>query len=128
MKFVRIQKFAAAENPNYQPGDMANYPNDGTATTSLPVDYSLEGWLLADPVVGQPVRVQRTRRNDLDIPGHFTSSPVVSLREDGFDTANSLYRLTVLREDAAVSIESLRSEYGAFPGSFRVIAFRPAHG
>jgi hypothetical protein len=74
---------------------------------SLPVDYEMEGVLLADVEVGQSVYLARMVRNGELVNGIFTSSRVASLAQDGFATADSVYRI---------------EQTGGAPGEFAFLA------
>ncbi|MDO8539239.1 MAG: hypothetical protein Q7S40_02275 [Opitutaceae bacterium] len=58
---------------------------------SLPVDYELEGTLLAPVRLGQQLVVFRHNRNGVAALGIFCSSPVEEIM---VVTGNSVYRLT----------------------------------
>lgn len=59
---------------------------------SIPVDYSIEGELLNEPIeVGKIVNVLRTKRNGVEELGKFTTSPVVSFTDNTIRTKNSIY-------------------------------------
>lgn len=65
----------------------------GEECRGLPVDYEMEGILLANVEVGKSVHVARQMpRGAVRI---FTSSPVISVQQGAFATANSFYRLEV---------------------------------
>jgi hypothetical protein len=41
--------------------------------------YTVEGALIDEPVIGQPLRVWRDRRNGVYVDGFFTTSPVTHI-------------------------------------------------
>ena len=63
---------------------------------SLPVQYEIEGELLENIEVGKSVQVFRTKRNGIEVGGMFTTSPVTSVNEKEFTTANSKYQYSFL--------------------------------
>ena len=95
MSYVRLQKLRAVDDPVAPPGDPAGYPygQKPDRGESLPVDYTLEGWLVCPPVVGGRVAVIRLVRNGLRRPGIFWSTCVTKVGRDCFHTLNSVYRI-----------------------------------
>ena len=70
-----------------------------TNSTSLPVDYTLTGVLLVPPRIGGKVKVLRTTRNGIEVPGVFESTEVVEIGEHGFTTFNSVYLLKTISKE-----------------------------
>lgn len=63
--------------------------------TSLPISYSLRGYLMAPIRYGYPMEVFRIQRNGVESFGIFHSTPVVDIREGGcVETYNSIYRVS----------------------------------
>lgn len=98
--FVRITKQSAVDDPVTPTPKTEDYiPGGGEANVgmSLPVDYSMTGWLLEDIEVGKRACMFRKTRNDVEFPGVFSSSVVAEiLPKDGgleFHTENSIYHL-----------------------------------
>lgn len=64
--------------------------------------YTIEGYMLYPPDIGNPFRILRTKRNGVSCPGLFTTSTVeeIAIHADhtSFSTKNSEYRLTVTEE------------------------------
>jgi hypothetical protein len=93
---VTLEKLAAAPNPVTSPGtwdewEMGSSENHG----SLPIDYTLEGFLLTPVKIGEAIRMLRTHRNGVERIGYFRSTPVVQFRgEHLVETFNSIYRIT----------------------------------
>ena len=97
---VRIIKQAAVEDPDVRTPNSDEYiPGGGIANSgiSLPVDYTMEGRLDMEIEVGKRVEMIRTKRNDVEMTGVFSSSPVTKIiPKDGgleFHTLNSIYHL-----------------------------------
>src|SRR5687767_9948970 len=93
LRYVSVMKVDTSDVPVAEAGDLRTYYfgqiNPGR---TLPINYSLEGWLVAPPKIGAPVQVLRTARNGISIPGIFSSTPVVAIPNEGeFHTANSKY-------------------------------------
>lgn len=91
--FVLIQKVAPVSVPASPSGDPRTYRYGArNPDVSLPVDYSIVGWLMSTPVVGEVVRVLRVTRNSTIMPGIFVTTEVVEVPRHGeFLTANSIY-------------------------------------
>jgi hypothetical protein len=105
---VLIRKLAATEAPMARtPSDDAYTPGTINPGLSLPVAYEIEGELLRDVVIGEVMTAFRRKRNGVETPGIFESTPVVSI-ERGEDqsivrTANSVYVVIPLSPDAGES-------------------------
>jgi hypothetical protein len=99
-KFVRIRKIGERSDPCALAIAPADYPyGSPTFVGSLPVFYTIDGWLLRPPVVGEPVHVLRFARNDVVWPGLYHSSEVTDVPRAGeFATLNSIYRWEELAE------------------------------
>ena len=93
---VQITKFAV--NPDgAKAGDMASWKagtDNNPENESLPVEYTIKGFLLDDIRVGESVTASRYERNGIKVAGLFTSSPVMEIGDGMFKTRNSLYRIT----------------------------------
>jgi len=95
--FIKLTKVKATEAPLSPPGRWGEYmPGSPANTTSLPVDYTMVGMLLTGITIGESVRLLLVARNGVPVLGEFKSTPVVRLTDDGFSTANSVYRIEVL--------------------------------
>lgn len=102
MTHVILRKIAASrcpEAPSAPPGSPDVAADD--PTRSLPVDYELEGHLLAPLEVGGVIRLLRFRRNEVSALGLFESSAIVAVREPFVETRNSIYHVQVCRVCAA---------------------------
>ena len=99
MKKVKIIKIAAVEEARVPTPEFNNFvqgvDNNGV---SLPIDYTVEGYLQNDIEVGKPVLMLRTKRNDVECQGLFTTSEVRELTSYGFNTLNSKYTIETLSE------------------------------
>jgi len=62
---------------------------DTNEKMSLPVEYTVEGYLTDDIEVGEHVVVQRVLRNGLKCFGMMTTSLVTEITDNGFKTLNS---------------------------------------
>ena len=95
-KRVTVEKIAAAPNPVTSPGtwdewECGSDQNHG----SLPIDYTLVGYLRFPVQIGNPIILLRTHRNGVECLGYFRSTPVVQFRGDQLvETFNSIYRIT----------------------------------
>jgi hypothetical protein len=96
-KLVRLTKLRESESPVARAGKWDTFiPGEWDNTTSLPVDYTLTGFLLEAPEMGKRVRVLRLERNGESLLGIFESSIVTAVDASWFATLNSVYRLEVL--------------------------------
>lgn len=98
---VMIRKFAAVENPVARtPAARDYFPEGLNPGVSVPVDHTIEGDLLHDVVIGEAMTAYRRRRNGVEMPGIFQSTPVVSIEEEEgrsvVRTANSVYEVIPL--------------------------------
>jgi hypothetical protein len=94
---VRLTKLRASDSPQCAAGIWGEYQLGGiNQHVSLPVDYTLTGYLLGPVVVGQNAVILRVTRNDVPVLGQFVSTKVVALTDTGFITTNSVYRLEFL--------------------------------
>jgi hypothetical protein len=99
MKKVKITKLKAAENPKYPTPDFEGYElGKENGNVSLPSEYTIEGIMEKDPVVGSSVFVERASRNGVKSFGLFYTSLVTEITENGFKTQNSIYQLEVLEK------------------------------
>ena len=93
---IVIKKLDIAANPNLTPKEEDYIPGDNPGTTSTPVNYEIEGYLLYPMKIGEAVTVHRFRRNNVAAEGLFETSPVTELTDNTFKTANSLYKYEYL--------------------------------
>ena len=97
-KYVRISKLSAVDNPECVTPSMEEYEvGKHNGEVSIPVDYWLEGYLVAEPTVGKSVVVQREVRCGVKMGGIFSSSLVTEITETGFKTLNSIYNLEYIK-------------------------------
>lgn len=92
---IRLTKISECENPLFQSADH-NFNGDGEGIVtqkSLAINYMLEGYLLGEIVLNQPIRMFRTMRNNVETPGLFVSSMVQEIDKDKIVTLNSIYKL-----------------------------------
>jgi len=101
-KLVKITKISASEKPEYATPNWKDYElGKINGNMSIPTDYFLEGYLLKEIKIGEPVMVERISRNGQKIGGFFTTSTVLEFSwqekmdyEFGiFKTLNSIYKL-----------------------------------
>ena len=95
MKYVKLTKISAVENPEVKTPSFDEYDRkrDTNEKMSLPVEYTVEGYLTDDIEVGEHVVVQRVLRNGLKCFGMMTTSLVTEITDNGFKTLNSIYKL-----------------------------------
>ena len=94
--YIRITKLRASPGgapacprPIYSPGAWSNI-------LSLPVAYWMEGFLLADVVKRDCIRLDRRVRDGVVVRGVFTSTKICAVNEDEVITYNSVYRLELV--------------------------------
>lgn len=68
------------------------------------VGYEVRGRLLADIIIGRPIRLDRFERNGQKVPGLFTTSYVTQVyfhtpHKADVHTGNSVYRVDVTDEE-----------------------------
>ncbi len=105
-QFIRLCKVAESADASLVPAELATYQfGKANLTSSFPVSYWIEGWLIEPPRIGETVKVLRTSKNGVAIPGIFNSSQVTAIpSDDEFHTLNSIYRwhdVPLNGEDAA---------------------------
>lgn len=94
---VSIKKLFAKPLANYETAKWDEW-NDGDYNNKTPpIDYEIEGLLMSDVDVGSSISVLRTKRNGVDVYGHFVSSKVEKIlpyaEGDLIYTQNSVYIL-----------------------------------
>ena len=101
---VKITKIGESKNPNFRAADWKQFEaGKDNPGVSLPVDYTIEGYILGEIKEGYPLTVARTKRNDVEINGTFISSKLKDISGDlikGYlvSTENSLYRIEILEK------------------------------
>lgn len=107
--FVRLRKFGMPADPRIVSPPPSQYAYGCVnSTATLPIGYWLEGWLIAPPALGKPVRIVRANRNGTRCLGLFESTPVVSLLLGwSFSTENSLYECAPVSEPSVPALELL---------------------
>lgn len=63
---------------------------------SLPLEYTIEGDLVGEIIVGNGVLVVRDTRNGVKAPGYFATTEVMEVTETQFKTRNSVYNYNML--------------------------------
>ncbi len=97
--YVQIRKVDKQKNPVVPTPKASDFVcGQDNGEVSLPLEYKIEGWLLNKIEVGKQVRVHRLIRNGIKAEGYFETSPVTKVSEFGFETANSVYRMSSIEE------------------------------
>lgn len=92
MRKVKVTKLQESENPDFKADNPETHrAGKDNGAVSLPVEYTIEGTLIAEPEVGGFIAVDRTKRNGVECFGYFRSSRIVNVSEDKIETANSIY-------------------------------------
>ena len=94
--YIRITKMRAnpggapaCPRPIYSPGLWSNI-------LSLPLAYWMEGFLLANVVKRDFIRLDRRVRDGVAVRGIFTSTRICSVNDDEVATYNSVYRIELV--------------------------------
>ncbi len=92
-RWVRLTKIAQSVDPIVAacPPD-AFLPGEENLL-SLPVDYWIEGFLLAPPQIGKRLAVERHVRNGVEALGLLQTTPLVRIESDRLETWNSVYQI-----------------------------------
>jgi hypothetical protein len=97
---VLIRKLSATDTGPFSLTPEAYVPGEINPGLSVPVDYTIEGELLRDVVIGESIAALRHKRNGIVVPGIFETTPVVSIEESPertlVKTANSVYEVIPL--------------------------------
>lgn len=97
--YLIIKKLSATSNPVAPtPAKEGFIPGADNGPVSLPVEYEIEGFLRAPMKVGEPLLVNRIKRNGVVIPGMFSTSPIVKINGHTVETANSIYQIGKINE------------------------------
>jgi len=96
---IRIEKIAEAQGglpANDRQLHIDGQEQDGNV--SLPLEYTIEGNLIGEMEIGEPVIVARDTRNGVKVSGMFTTSPVQEINGRTFKTRNSVYHFKFLEK------------------------------
>lgn len=95
--YIRITKLKAAQNALFKTPKKKDYiPGQDNGDVSLPVDYTVEGYLLEPIKVGKSIFIDRVKRNGEEVPGFMQTSRVKSIEGNRILTDNSVYEITRL--------------------------------
>jgi hypothetical protein len=103
-KYCQITKLKSVENPLFPTPDNSAYaPGKDNGDVSVPVDYTVEGYLLNEIQEGECARMDRRKRNGVEVDGTFQTSQIqhvsTDLAQKGegmFRTQNSVYEVKIL--------------------------------
>lgn len=96
--YIRISKLKAVGNPIFSTPNKKDYiPGQDNGPVSLPIDYAVEGYLLADVKLNQSILIDRRKRNDVKTPGFMRTSFVQSIHKNIVKTDNSVYKIEVIK-------------------------------
>jgi hypothetical protein len=97
--YLHVKKYEEVETPQSPSADSNTYKyGEDNGSISLPVGYEILGYLNEPIKVGESININRTHRNGVEMSGHFTSSPIVSIKENKVFTHNSQYEIIVMQE------------------------------
>lgn len=111
----KITKLKASDDPSYPTAD--THDDYRHSVTSFPIKHkdsrlspSVDYWVIGDitcpPQVGVSVMMDRWVRNGVLARGRFSTSPVVKINENGFETMNSVYKLEEVDDDSILELTS----------------------
>lgn len=90
--YIRITKLKSVPNPIAPTPNKKDFvAGQDNGFVSLPVDYTVEGYLLEDIKVGKSILIDRRKRNDVEISGFMNTSHVKKITKTGVETENSVY-------------------------------------
>lgn len=92
-KKVRVKKTALADNPSFESfSSIEEYEEEKWLSfKSVPVDYEVEGVLLADIEEDGFIYMARTKKNGKPACGIFRSSRIQKMQNNFVETYNSKY-------------------------------------
>lgn len=90
---VTLEKIDTAFNPKHPTASWDEWLM-GCEKKSLPVSYTVTGFLDEDICKGKPIRMTRFESNGRKALGLFFSSPVTKIEDNMIHTFNSVYRIT----------------------------------
>lgn len=100
--FVKLTKIKASENAEYRTPDWNDYKQGMlNEATSIPIDYWVMGYLIKPIKVGESILLERTIRNGEKISGFMSTSKVIEINGDIFETLNSIYKIEYLYENSS---------------------------
>jgi hypothetical protein len=77
---------------------------------SMPMNYVMDGYLLATPRPKGIIRLHRFVRNGVVARGIFTSSPIRRILGDRIETENSIWRITIVPPLEPFQLETMPEE------------------
>ena len=96
-KKVRVTKIKPSADPLFPLQTLEKHAHgELNVGYTLPVEYYVEGIMDKSPVVGESFTLLRNKRNGVEVSGVFTTSKVVKVTDDGFETLNSIYKVEYL--------------------------------
>jgi len=94
MRYVQITKIAPVEGRGALTPTWDNYQfGAANPISSLPRDYTLTGFLLDLPSIGNRLRMLRDTRNGIAALGFFESTPITNIVGGLIHSRNSVYLL-----------------------------------
>lgn len=97
--YVRIEKLEGRPDQLFNPALMNEWvPGEHNGAKGLPIGWTVEGYLLTDVEVGKPIKLDRRRRNNIDMIGDFQTSDIDTISDNVVATRNSIYRIVEIGE------------------------------
>lgn len=103
-KRVSLIKTGIPETSKYPSASMKDYiPGEVHQGVSLPVNYTVTGVVITEPVVGLRLLIDRDSRNGVKVSGIFSSSNITKILSHSetsiqFNTENSTYLMELIDE------------------------------
>jgi hypothetical protein len=94
---IKLTKIKASENPEYRTPHWNGYKHGVVnKDTSIPIDYWVEGYLINLLKIGESALIERTIRNGEKVYGFMSTSKIIKINGDVFETLNSFYKIEYL--------------------------------
>lgn len=94
---IRLTKLSPSADPLYPTSTKESWKyGEFNREVSPPIDYTVEGYIYSDPKVGIPLRIDRYKRNEVEVLGEMITSKIVKWDGLNLETLNSKYTLVYL--------------------------------
>lgn len=97
--YLRVEKLEALPSELFKTVPMSEWAagadNPGKG---LPIGYTVEGFLLEEPKVGRALKLDRRKRNNIDMIGDFQTSEIINIQGQYITTLNSIYRIAEVND------------------------------
>jgi hypothetical protein len=105
----KITKISASTEPRYSSASSINTYRE-SLTDNILYSPSIDYWVIGDitcpPQIGVSVMMDRWVRNGVLSRGRFSTSPVVKIDENRFETMNSVYEIEEVDDESILELTS----------------------